>query len=785
MNSSVRSTLKFAKVEKELSLEFSPRDLWWEWLLAFIGTVSFINLLCVIFSIKNTYLIVLGAAFLSIGIQFLYSYGGKIRILSFGILLFGILAALLVYTKILGGFYITINQVLDTFGNCFGKIMPIFSVPVLKEEYVLSQMLFIGILTFIMAYPITFSSKNKEIIIPTICSCILLVLCGVLKCQVQPILLIFWSIFVLGIVIGKICANKRITFILGGATGIICILSVVIFSLTGFIDNYEGMNIFSSAKSSMDNLVHNARYQGTNIMPEGDFRNLKPFHPTEKEQLEIVMNKPDSLYLRGFVGSKYNGRGWDNISNSKLFESKDLFYWLHEEGFYGQTQIANLVQSVDSSITNDKHNQISIRNIGANSKYIYSPYELVDGGSISLPEDNIGDENILANGFKGNRYYKYTALLNQVKSYTTLSQKLNSQLRSNEKDIESYINSEEHYNEFVYDTYLDMPENIRNLLKNHLGDYNLEGNTHLNYYNAKQNILSYLTTKLSYSTDVHFTDNGNDFLQNFLEGSCEGYSVHYATAATLMFRYYKIPARYVEGFVITPDDVKGVLANSAISIDETHAHAWVEFYQDGVGWIPFEVTPPYLNIMEKDDELSGLPNMDYEESNIEQNDNGNNEQDVNEGISEMDKMKHFSFVLNVMKFTLGLIILILLALIMIVLYKRLKLKRRLKTFESSDIQESIIQIFSYIADMMIVTGVIKDENEIYEVDISLREWLKDDTSDFQKALQIYEEARYSRHEMNSLQRQYLIDTKDKIQKKIRYNAKFFRNLKYRLVNCIY
>ena len=87
--------------------------------------------------------------------------------------------------------------------------------------------------------------------------------------------------------------------------------------------------------------------------------------------------------------------------------------------------------------------------------------------------------------------------------------------------------------------------------------------------------------------------------------------------------------------------------------------------------------------------------------------------------------------------------------------------------------------------MMIVTGVIKDENEIYEVDISLREWLKDDTSDFQKALQIYEEARYSRHEMNSLQRQYLIDTKDKIQKKIRYNAKFFRNLKYRLVNCIY
>lgn len=41
---------------------------------------------------------------------------------------------------------------------------------------------------------------------------------------------------------------------------------------------------------------------------------------------------------------------------------------------------------------------------------------------------------------------------------------------------------------------------------------------------------------------------GVDFVLNFLDGTRKGYSVHYATAAAMMFRYYGIPARYVEGF---------------------------------------------------------------------------------------------------------------------------------------------------------------------------------------------------------------------------------------------
>lgn len=50
--------------------------------------------------------------------------------------------------------------------------------------------------------------------------------------------------------------------------------------------------------------------------------------------------------------------------------------------------------------------------------------------------------------------------------------------------------------------------------------------------------------------------------------------------------------------MITPDDVKSMKAGESYTVDGTHAHAWVEYYQDGVGWLPFESTPSYLGIME-------------------------------------------------------------------------------------------------------------------------------------------------------------------------------------------
>ena len=52
------------------------------------------------------------------------------------------------------------------------------------------------------------------------------------------------------------------------------------------------------------------------------------------------MENPDSLYLRGFVGSVYDGSSWESLDTEDAYKQRTLFYWLHQDGFYGETQLS-------------------------------------------------------------------------------------------------------------------------------------------------------------------------------------------------------------------------------------------------------------------------------------------------------------------------------------------------------------------------------------------------------------------------------------------------------------
>ena len=81
------------------------------------------------------------------------------------------------------------------------------------------------------------------------------------------------------------------------------------------------------------------------------------------------MSEPDSYYLRGFVGSEYTGSGWESPGPAGLYQRASLFYWLHQDGFYGQTQLAGLTQLVDPS---QQLAVRTVRNIGASTRYLYA-----------------------------------------------------------------------------------------------------------------------------------------------------------------------------------------------------------------------------------------------------------------------------------------------------------------------------------------------------------------------------------------------------------------------------
>ena len=74
-------------------------------------------------------------------------------------------------------------------------------------------------------------------------------------------------------------------------------------------------------------------------------------------------------------------------------------------------------------------------------------------------------------------------------------------------------------------------------------------------------------------------------LVDFVTRTKAGYCQHYAGAMALMLRMLGIPARVAVGFT------SGTLEDGAWIVTDHQAHAWVEVWFHGHGWVPFDPTP--------------------------------------------------------------------------------------------------------------------------------------------------------------------------------------------------
>jgi hypothetical protein len=77
-------------------------------------------------------------------------------------------------------------------------------------------------------------------------------------------------------------------------------------------------------------------------------------------------------------------------------------------------------------------------------------------------------------------------------------------------------------------------------------------------------------------------------LRAFLFRDRIGYCQHYSGAMALMLRMVGVPARVAVGFAPgTP-----LADDRGFEVTDLEAHSWVEVYFNGIGWLPFDPTPP-------------------------------------------------------------------------------------------------------------------------------------------------------------------------------------------------
>ncbi|MCH5268721.1 MAG: transglutaminase domain-containing protein [Lachnospiraceae bacterium] len=162
--------------------------------------------------------------------------------------------------------------------------------------------------------------------------------------------------------------------------------------------------------------------------------------------------------------------------------------------------------------------------------------------------------------------------------------------------------------EYVEDGWLEIPEENLATLDSFCKEAELSGEPE----EIVQKLAAYYQKEIPYSYQPGLTPYGQDFVNYFLDKNRRGYCAHFASAATLLFRYMGIPARYVEGYAVDPEDIgeEGeVLLDEKVTdyyngykeleetgvvkvnVTDANAHAWVEIYLKDRGWQVVDITP--------------------------------------------------------------------------------------------------------------------------------------------------------------------------------------------------
>ena len=139
---------------------------------------------------------------------------------------------------------------------------------------------------------------------------------------------------------------------------------------------------------------------------------------------------------------------------------------------------------------------------------------------------------------------------------------------------------ESQYRRFVYEQYLQIPQSTRTALEAWAKEQGLSADSPTLVADIQQAVKN----AALYNANGEQYPQGVDVAVYFLTVAKEGVCQHFATAGTLLYRMFGIPARYTVGFV---DELRNGEITELSSAD---AHAWVEIYVDGLGWVPIEVT---------------------------------------------------------------------------------------------------------------------------------------------------------------------------------------------------
>ena len=372
---------------------------------------------------------------------------------------------------------------------------------------------------------------------------------------------------------------------------LICVLFVFRW-ISGSQTSVSILRAQTAAREAAEHLIY-----GTDTLPEGDLSNASGMEIGDEPRLSIMTDQVKSLYFRSFTGAEYADNAWTPLKKSAYGGGRYGFLkWLSQNGFDPAAQFASYIEAGNTVLPEDQKvekNRVTVTNRGANRKYLYTLYSSEAPGfsSVSAYRDN----GYLEHGIFAKRKYSLSEYSSNLPGEL---QRLSDWVYEPENDTqEQYLNSESVYRSFVHENYTDIDDTCSDLITSLFHESDKRDVTgSLGVYEVTRRIRSVLETNTRYEKEKVLLDletsENEDLLTTFLLGDHAGNSAYYASAAVLAFRSFGIPARYAEGYFLSSRAIEAA-GGRDVQLTSSDAHAWVEVYMDGMGWIPVDVTPGF------------------------------------------------------------------------------------------------------------------------------------------------------------------------------------------------
>ena len=335
---------------------------------------------------------------------------------------------------------------------------------------------------------------------------------------------------------------------------------------------YHKNEIIADLKENITEEANAIRY-GEKDLPEGKIK--EGIASSEEKRLTVFASEKGKYYLKGYVGSEYHGNRWEPLDGKEYGEKYEgIFNRYRADGFHPLAQLYSYCEAAGRQQNGlkkeEKEGTIVVENTGAYERYQYLPYG-VDLSSIQCLDTLYRDLNLQKKFWSNREDEKNTykiCMIDEDSLLKTAGVDWQKQTITDEK-VRAYADMEMDYRKFVKKHYLALSKK------------------------AKEEVAPYVPQKKD--NLVSFIEKIRSSLKNAGKEKGDWDALQYASLGTLAFRAANIPARYVEGYEAVTSDEKDANGNYRADVTGQNAHAWVEIYCDGVGWLPVDVTPGHYD----------------------------------------------------------------------------------------------------------------------------------------------------------------------------------------------